>query len=70
MAASRAARLSSGSQFRIVIIRRSMIGVTLPLRAASSRAFAVDHRPNQCDAPTAFWISAEIPKQKTFAAPH
>ena len=44
MAASRAARLSSGSQLRIVIIRRSMIGVTLPLRAASSRAFAVDRR--------------------------
>ena len=25
---------------------------------------------NQCDAPTAFWISAEISKRKTLAAPH
>ena len=33
-------RLSSGSQLRIVIMRRSMVGDTLPLRAASSMAFA------------------------------
>jgi hypothetical protein len=29
-------RLLSGSQFRIAIMRRSIVGETLPLRAASS----------------------------------